>query len=231
MTDALVMIPGLLCDQALWQPQIDHLNGRPGCLIGDTTRDDTVTGMAMRILAQAPERFALAGLSMGGYVAFEIMRRAPQRVTKLALVDTQARPDTEEQRDRRRALMKMAQVGRFKGVTPRLLPLLVSPAHLENQVLVETVIGMAERIGKEGYLRQQNAILTRPDSRPVLAAIQIPTLVICGEEDALTPPDRAREMAAGIAGARLELLADCGHLAPLEQPGKVNGLFEGFFRS
>lgn len=229
MSEPLLLIPGLLCDAALWQPQTDHLGGQVETLIGDTTRDDLVAGMASRILSAAPERFQLAALSMGGYVAFEILRRAPERVTRLALVDTQARPDTEEQRERRRALMKMAQVGRFKGVTPRLLPYLVSKAHLENADLVAIVIGMAERIGREGYLRQQNAILSRPDSRPLLPGIAVPTLVICGEEDILTPPDCAREMADGIPGARLEILPDCGHLAPLEQPDRVNALFAEFF--
>jgi len=229
MTDPLLLVPGLLCDEALWQPQIAHLAGKVECLVGDTTKDDTAAGMAARILASAPERFQLAGLSMGGYVVFEILRRAPERVSKLALLDTQARPDTDEQRERRKGLMRLAEIGRFKGVTPRLLPMLVHEDRLSDTTLTEIVIGMAERIGKDAYLRQQNAILTRKDSRPMLPALAIPTLVVCGLQDALTPPDRAEEMATMIPGARLELIDRCGHLSSLEHPERVNALFAEHF--
>lgn len=229
MTDPLLLVPGLLCDEALWQPQITHLAGTVECLVGDTTKDDTAAGMAARILASAPPRFQLAGLSMGGYVVFEILRRAPERVSKLALLDTQARPDTDEQRERRKGLMRLAEIGRFKGVTPRLLPMLVHEDHLSDTALTEIVIGMAERIGKDAYLRQQNAILTRKDSRPMLPALTIPTLVVCGLQDALTPPDRAEEMATMIPGARLELIDRCGHLSSLEHPERVNALFAEHF--
>lgn len=229
MTDPLLLVPGLLCDAALWQPQIDHLADRVDCLIGDTTKDDTAAGMAARILAAAPPRFQLAGLSMGGYVVFEILRRAPERVSKLALLDTQARPDTDEQRERRKGLMRLAEIGRFKGVTPRLLPMLVHEDRLSDTVLTDIVIGMAERIGKDAYLRQQNAILTRKDSRPMLPALSIPTLIVCGQQDALTPPDRSEEMAAAIPGARLELIDRCGHLSSLEHPERVNALFAEHF--
>ncbi|MFD2262680.1 alpha/beta fold hydrolase [Lacibacterium aquatile] len=229
MPDPLLLIPGLLCDEALWRPQIDHFAGRVDCIVGDTTKDDTAAGMAARILSKAPPRFQLAGLSMGGYIVFEILRRASDRVSKLALLDTQARPDSEEQKEKRKALMRLAEIGRFKGVTPRLLPMLVHEDRLQDTALTEVVIGMAERIGRDAFLRQQNAILTRSDSRPMLPGLAIPTLIICGQQDALTPPDRSQEMAAAIPLARLELIDRCGHLASIEHPERVNTLFDEHF--
>ena len=225
----LIFCPGLLCDENLWRPQSLALAGRVAMRVADTTKDDTIAGMAARLLADAPPRFALAGLSMGGYLALEVLRQAKERVTRVALLDTSARPDTEEQRERRMALMRMAKVGRFKGVTPRLLPLLIHPDRLNDAALVETIIGMAQRIGRDGFLRQQNAILTRTDSVPDLPSFTCPALVIVGREDALTPPERAEELAGGLPNARLHVLEDCGHLATLEQPDHVNALFEQFF--
>jgi len=140
---------------------------------------------------------------MGGYVAQEIMRQAPERVDRLALVDTSSRPDTPEALKRRRGLIELAMKGKFKGVTPRLLPLLIHPDRLEDHPLTDVVMGMAERIGQEVFVQQQNAIMGRVDGRPDLAKIAVPTVVICGREDALTPMDVQEEIAAGIPGARL----------------------------
>jgi pimeloyl-ACP methyl ester carboxylesterase len=227
MTEPLVLLPGLLCDAALWAPQVSALRGLADpIMIGDLTRNDSIGGMAEAVLAQAPPRFALAGLSMGGYCAFEIMRRAPERVTRLALLDTSARPDTDEQRARRRGLIELAEKGEFKGVTPRLLPLLIHPDRLGDEALKATVMGMAERVGKEAFLRQQKAIMGRPDSRPDLGRIACPTLVLVGRQDALTPVAVHEEMAAGIPGARLVIVEDCGHLSTLEKPEAVNVALE-----
>lgn len=227
MTEPLVLLPGLLCDAALWAPQVSVLRGLADpIMIGDLTRNDSIGGMAEAVLAQAPPRFALAGLSMGGYCAFEIMRRAPERVTRLALLDTSARPDTDEQRARRRGLIELAEKGEFKGVTPRLLPLLIHPDRLGDEALKATVMGMAERVGKEAFLRQQKAIMGRPDSRPDLGRIACPTLVLVGRQDALTPVAVHEEMAAGIPGARLVIVEDCGHLSTLEKPEAVNAALE-----
>src|SRR5947209_3496293 len=145
---SLILLPGLLCDAALWQAQVERFAGRFEITIADLTRDDSLRGMAGRVLAAAPERFALAGLSMGGYVAQEIVREAPGRVTRLALLDTSARPDGPEQVERREALIKLAQTGKFKGVTPRLLPLLIHPDRLDDRALTGTVMTMAERVGQ-----------------------------------------------------------------------------------
>lgn len=154
------------------------------------------------------------------------MRRAPERVTRLALLDTSARPDTDEQRARRRGLIELAEKGEFKGVTPRLLPLLIHPDRLGDEALKATVMGMAERVGKEAFLRQQKAIMGRPDSRPDLARIKCPALVLVGRQDALTPVAVHEEMAAGIPGARLVIVEDCGHLSTLEKPEAVNAALE-----
>jgi pimeloyl-ACP methyl ester carboxylesterase len=227
MTEALVLLPGLLCDAALWAPQVRALRGLADpIMIGDLTRHDTLAGMADAVLAEAPPRFALAGLSMGGYCAQEIMRRAPERVTRLALLDTSARADSDEQRARRRGLIELAQKGEFKGVTPRLLPLLIHPDRLEDEPLTQTVMGMAERIGKDAFLRQQKAIMGRPDGRPDLARIACPTLVLVGRQDALTPVALHEEIAAGIRGARLVVVEDSGHLTTLERPEPVNAALE-----
>ena len=225
MRPTLLLLPGLLCDAALWQPQLARFGDRLDCRVADLTGAESVAGLARAALDQAPERFALAGLSMGGYVALEILRQAPERVQRLALLDTSARPDSPEQLKRRRGLIALSRRGRFNGVTPRLLPMLVHAARLEEPALTGIVIAMAERIGRDAFLRQQTAIMARPDSRPILTRITCPTLVLCGRQDALTPPALSEELAAGISGARLEIVEACGHLASLERPEAVNAAF------
>lgn len=222
----LVLLPGLLCDARLWRDAVADLPGPPP-LVADLTLDETVGAMAERALAAAPPRFSLCGLSMGGYVAFEVVRRAPGRVARLALFDTSARPDTEEQSRRRRGLMALTRSGAFRGVTPRLLPQLLHPSHLDGPLAGE-VMAMAERVGREAFLRQQAAILARPDSRSTLAAVRVPTLVAVGAEDALTPSDLAAEIAAGIAGSVHVVLPGCGHLPPMEEPRAVALLLRGW---
>ncbi len=217
----LILAPGLLCDRALWQAQIVALGDIAEIAVADVTRDASLAAMARRLLAQAPPRFALAGFSMGGYCALEVMRQAPGRVARLALLDTSARADTPEQTSRRRGLIELAEKGEFKGVTPRLLPLLVHPDRLKDTILVREVMAMAERIGKDAFLRQQQAIMSRIDSRPFLAEIRCPTLVLCGRHDALTPPALAEEIGAGIPGAQLDMIDHCGHLSPMERPDAV----------
>lgn len=219
----LLLLPGLLCDARLWRDQVAGLGDLVEPVVADLTLDSNLGAMAARVLSLVPGRFALAGLSMGGYVALEVMRRAGGRVERLALFDTSARPDTEEGARQRRGLMSLTRRGAFRGVTPRLLPRLLHPAHLDGP-LADEVMAMAGRVGREAFLRQQEAILGRPDSRGDLAAIAVPTLVAAGEADVLTPPDLAREIAAGIPGAALRLLPGCGHLPSMEAPGEVTAL-------
>ena len=228
MTDPILLLPGLLCDHRLYAGQLPALATRMEVTVADLTGSDSIAGLAAHVLATAPARFALIGLSMGGYVAFEILRRAPERVTRLALLDTQARADTDEAKARRRGLMELAQKGEFKGVTPRLLPLFVHPDALGDPQIVATVQGMAESTGKDGFLRQQTAIMHRPDSRPGLRAIACPTLILAGREDQLTPVALQLEMAQLIPDATLVLLPRCGHLAPLERPEPVTRQLMGW---
>jgi pimeloyl-ACP methyl ester carboxylesterase len=224
MTDKvpLVLLPGLLCDAALWQPQVDALSDIADCRVADLTTQDSIEAMAESVLAAMPARFALAGLSMGGYVALEIMARAPGRVARLALLDTRAQADEPEESRRRRGLIELAEKGQFKGVTPRLLPLFIHEARLDDEMLTGTVTRMAQHVGKEAFIRQQRAIMGRRDQTATLVKIHVPTLVLCGREDALTPLADSKIMAAGIAGARLTVVEDCGHLATLERPAEVN---------
>ncbi|HUE19765.1 MAG TPA: alpha/beta fold hydrolase [Stellaceae bacterium] len=220
----LVLLPGLLCDTELWRDQIAGLRDIADCTVADMSRDDSIAGTAARMLEKAPAKFALAGLSMGGYCAMEIMRQTDNRVTHLVLLDTGARADSPEQQSRRRELIELAEKGEFQGVTPRLLPLFLHPEHLKDKALVERVTAMAGRIGKDAFLRQQRAIMTRIDSRPSLADIKCPTLVLCGRQDILTPPALHEEISALIPGSRLELIDDSGHLSTMEQPAAVTAL-------
>ena len=217
----LVLLPSLLCDRALWRRQVEALGDIAAPWVADLTHDDSVTAMARRVLAEAPPRFALAGLSMGGYCALELMRQAPERVERLALLNTSARADTPEQTSRRRGLIELAEKGEFKGVTPRLLPLFLHPDHLSDAKLVGEITAMAARIGKDAFLCQQKAIIGRIDSRLSLANIRCPTLVLCGRDDQLTPPALAEEIAAGIPGAKLDVIDRCGHLPTMERPEAV----------
>lgn len=213
----LVFLPGLLCDARLWRDQAEALSDVAAPVIADLTQDDSIAAMAQRTLAAAPERFALAGLSMGGYVAFEILRQAPHRVTRLALFDTNAHPDEPERIAQRKAGIASLKIGRFAGVTTRLLPQLVHAAHVAGPIGAE-LKAMAARVGSEAFLRQQQAILERPDSRPILRQIAVPTLVAVGDGDVLTPVADALAIHWDIAGSRFYLFRNCGHLPALEAP-------------
>lgn len=176
MTETLVLLPGLLNDATLWSRQVAGLSHLVDDIrVPDLTRHESVQELAAALLADVPGRFALAGLSMGGYVALEVMRQAAGRVERLALLDTSARADDEEQRRRRTGLIQLADMGRFKGVTPRLLPMLVHPDRLDDPDVTGPIFEMAGRVGRDGFIRQQKAILSRDDSRDLLPAIDCPT--------------------------------------------------------
>jgi pimeloyl-ACP methyl ester carboxylesterase len=217
----IVLVPGLLCTPRLYLEQIPALWRLGPVTVADHTRDDSMSGIARRILSLAPPEFALVGLSMGGYIAFEMQRQAPGRILKLALLDTAARPDTPEQTEQRRRQIDLAKNGGFDGISDLLFPRFVAAARQTDRALQDIVRSMARDTGPDAFVRQQTAIMNRADSRPGLAAIGCPTLVLVGEQDALTPPDRAAEMAAAIPDVRRVIVPNCGHLSALEQPEAV----------
>ena len=216
----LILLLGLLCDARLFAPQAAALADIARAIVPDLDAD-SIAMMADAVLAAAPHRFALAGLSMGGYVALEILRRAPRRVTRLALISTTARPDLPEQSAMRRDLIELAKTARFVQVMPRLLPKLISSVRRDDAELRRLVVSMADAAGAETFIRQQTAIMHRPDGRDDLARIAMPTAVICGDADKLTPPDRHEEIAAAIPGAKLSVIPGSGHLSTLEAPEAV----------
>ena len=219
----LVFIPGLLCDSLLWAPQIGALSDISDCWVAHPTSFDSIEYLADELLRNSPfQKFALAGLSMGGYVALEVMRQAPDRVLRLALLDTNARADTSDQSDRRRALIDLARSGQFAAVTQALIPVLVNRARSYDPQIVGTIRTMARNVGIEAFYRQESAIIRRIDSLPHLGAIRCPALVLCGRQDVITPPALHQEIAHGISGAKLAIIEDCGHLSTIEQPEEVN---------
>jgi pimeloyl-ACP methyl ester carboxylesterase len=217
----VVLVPGLLCTAEIWGPQIPALWEHGPVQIAATTRGTTVGELAGAVLAAAPPRFALAGISMGGYLCFEILRRAPERVERMALLDTSARPDTPEQTAGRHALLAHLSEGDFVARATAALDQTLHSAHRGDPHLAAVNARMAGAVGLDGFTRQTAAAIGRPDSRPTLAAVAVPTLVLVGDTDPLTPPELSEEIAAGIAGAHLVVVAECGHASTLEQPDTV----------
>ena len=218
----LLFIPGLLCSPEVFGPQINSLWRLGPVMVASTLEASTIGDAAAKILETAPPRFSLAGLSMGGYICFEIMRQAPRRVLKLALLDTSARPDTAEQSAIRRASLAEARAGRFLDVALRNLNGLLHPARQQDRSLLGINRRMAMSVGLEGFSRQLEIAISRPDSRPSLNAIRTPTLAIVGDSDPLTPVERSEEIVSQIADSRLVVLPACGHLSPIERPELVS---------
>ena len=224
----LVLIPGLLNTGRVFAAQISGLADVADCMTTEPWHHDSIGAMAEAALATAPPTFALAGFSMGGYIAFEIVRRAPQRVSRLALIDTQATPDSPESSARRRGLLEQTRIGRFHGVQRSLLPQLVHRRHVNDASITQPLFDMAAEIGAEGFVREQTAIMGRADNRPLLVEIEVPTVVIVGRQDQVTPLPRSEEMAADIANAQLAVIEECGHMAPLEKPAEVTAVLRSW---
>lgn len=218
MKTPLLIIPGLVCDARLFGHQIDHLSDLADIEVVDHRHHDSIKKLARDVLDDAPDEFALCALSMGGYVAFEIMRQAPERVTKLALIATSARLDTDEVAARRRGFIKLAGLGKFKGMSGALMRSFIHPDNVGNPHIVSTLYDMAEDTGSQGFINQQTMILGRPESLETLKGINCPTMVIFGDRDERTPLEINREIADGIKGAELVVISSCGHLPPLEKP-------------
>ncbi|MEE3622487.1 alpha/beta fold hydrolase [Nitrospirillum sp. BR 11752] len=217
-----VLVPGLLCTAEVFAPQVAALWPHGPVTVANTLAGETMAGMADAILADAPPRFALAGVSMGGYIALEIWRRAPERVAKLALLSTQAVPDTPEQSAQRRALVALARKAKLGAVLRQATASMLHPRHRDDPHLAAITLRMGLTVGIEGLARQTTAIIGRPDSRPTLPTITAPTLVLTGDSDPLMPLERSQEMAATIPSARLVVVPQCGHSSTLEQPDAVN---------
>lgn len=226
---SFVLVPGLNGTGDVFCEQIASLEALGSGAIAETTRDDTIAGMVRRLLADAPDgQICLIGFSMGGYVALETARLAPDRIAGLALLDTGARADTPEATRMREGLIALAQAGRFEEVVDATWPRLVTADRLSDEGLRTRVAAMAAAVGPEADIRQQRAIIERRDQRELLARLEIPTLVLVGEGDVITPPELAVEMATAIAGATLTRAPACGHLALLEAPAAVTRALGGW---
>lgn len=219
----LVVVPGLGSDEAVWARALARLGAGVRYMVGDTSQDGSLAAMAARILAAAPPTFVLAGVSMGGMVALEIVRAAPHRVTGLMLVDSNAFPDDAAQAEQRRRTATAVRGGLdLEAAGEASLAWLVhpeAPADVRREI-----VAMGVRVGAETYARQVDAVLHRPDQRPVLATIAVPTLVVTGADDVMIPADHARAMAASIPGSDLAVIPDCGHLPPIEKPAAMADL-------
>lgn len=214
----ILLVPGVICSPRIFAPVIPALWRFGPVTVANHIRDDNMGAIARRILAEAPPRFALAGHSMGGYIAFEIMRQAPERVAKLALMSTQARADTPEATTRRRGLIERVRGGAYRAVVDELYQGFVHPSRQGDASLRRIVDDMSEDVGADAFIRQLMAVMGRPDSRPTMAWIKCPTLVLTSDTDNTVPNALSDEMAAGIPGAKLVVLPNCGHLPQLELP-------------
>lgn len=221
----LLLVPGLLCTADLWRDQIQALSDVANITVPEHHLDEDISDIADRILEDAPDEFALAGLSMGGYISLEIALRVPERVTHLALIDTRADADSPEDKKKRQDFIRLVERGKtFKGVTQSLLPLLIHPSRFQDDALTSRIYKMSEDIGHEGFIRQEIAIMNRKDRNAELASIDCPTMVISGNEDALISPDIQKSMADAIPDAEFHLIPECGHLPTMERPFETNSL-------
>ncbi len=220
--ETLVLIPGTLCDGTLFAHQVAGLSGLADCRVADSSVADELGAQAEAVLAGVTGRFSLLGLSYGGIIAFEILRRAPERVSRLILLNTNFRQPSDSTRANQERWVGMTCLGRFEAVTTDILTdLMLHPDHAKDPALRAAVLGMARSVGPEGFVRQVKAQLGRPDSRADLANITCPTLLIAGQEDRVCPVLLHEEMAALIPRAKLEVIGPCGHLSTLEQPERV----------
>jgi pimeloyl-ACP methyl ester carboxylesterase len=222
----LAFLPGLLCDEEVWQYQMDALSDVATCTCADWGHLDSIVAMAESFLSTAPEQFALAGHSMGGRVAFQVYRLAPHRVTHIALLNTgaDARPQGpagEEEERKRMVLVNVAKTKGMHAMAPLWLPPMVMPGHMDDATLVNAIYGMVERKTPEIFEAQIRALLGRPDANPVLKQIRCPALLLSGREDGFSPPARHADMAAAIPGSKLAVIPESGHMSPMEQPEAV----------
>lgn len=218
----LVFMSGLLLDEHMWRDQIEAFAGEFEITVPDCSKHDNVECLARDFLRSAPKRFAIAGLSKGGSTVFEVFKQAPERVTRLALLDTTPLPDTPEATAARLKSIRRVNRGELKQMLTDLLPILLYKSRLLDQPLCRRILGMSLEMGADTFIRQQKAVMNRPDYRDLLEKINVPTLIVCGAEDALTPLPISQDMARRIPGAKLVVIPECGHLSTMEQPDAVN---------
>lgn len=229
LRETLVLVPGLLCDGAVWEHQIAALSPRYDIIVPDLTRFDRLEAMAAHILDTAPARFSLAGHSMGARAALEVWRQAPGRVARLALLDTGAHPPAPDEPAKRQALLDISAGQGMTALADAWLPPMVEPARLEQDDALRACLhAMVERMNPAIHRAQIAALLHRPDAAPLLSHITCPVLVGVGEHDQWSPPDQHRAIADAIPGAELTIFAQSGHMAPMEAPAAVTAALEGW---
>jgi pimeloyl-ACP methyl ester carboxylesterase len=226
VTNSLILVPGVLCNGTVWEHQAAALAGLADVHIAELAHCDSLGAMGDALLATAPAQFAIAGHSMGGRVALEVLRRAPRRIQGLALLDSGFEPLQAGERGEREAQGRLRMVARARELGMHALGIawlqgMVLPARLADEMLVDKILTMIEQRTPDYYESQTRAMLTRPDAGDVLASIDYPTLVLCGRQDSWSPLDRHRRMASLIAGSRLAIIEECGHMSTLERPEAV----------
>lgn len=228
----LLLLPGMMCDERLWQHQVDALGDQCRVQVGSLTGAASIRQLAASVLAMAPQRFALAGLSMGGIVAFEMWRQSPQRIERLALLDTNFRADPPVRQRMRDTQIQSVRSGHLQQVLrDELKPNYLAHCHKQNTALLDKVMDMGVQLGEAVFVEQSEALRDRPDSTATLETIDCPTLVLCGEEDELCPISLHETMVCSIKTAALEVVERCGHLSPLEQPDQVTRAMQQWLRA
>lgn len=227
----LILIPGLAGDATMWQSQLTVLPGHLKPVVTDVhTRHDSVSAMAAALLREHAGELLLCGTSMGGMIAMEAARQAPARLRGLALLGTNARPETTAMHSLREAAVALFEQGRVEEVIAPNVSMAFHPSNAADATLVQSYLDFVLRAGADQLIRQNRAVMSRPDARVHLAQLTCPTLVMCGDSDQLTPPECSREIAGLVPGAELVMVADCGHLLTMERPDAVNAALLAWLR-
>ncbi len=227
----LVLLPGLAADAVMWRAQLDALAGWQPQVADVNGRHDSIEAMAAALLAQYPGELVLCGASMGGIVAMEAARQAPQRLRGLALLGTNARPETEDMRALREAAIELFAKGQVREVIEPNVALAFHPDQASDAALTGAYLDFVLRAGADQLIRQNRAIIARPDARRHLPQLKCPVLVMCGDADQLTPPECSEEIAALVPQAQLVIVPRCGHMLTMEKPAQVNGALTAWLRS
>lgn len=224
--DALILLPGLAGNAAMWRPQLQALAGRQPRVADVHMRHDSIEAMAAALLAEVPGRLVLCGASMGGMLAMEAARQAPQRIAGLALLGTDPNPESADMRQLREAAIALFSQGRLREVIEPNVGYAFHPDNALKPGLVDAYLEFVLEAGPEQLIRQNRAVIARPDARSHLPRLECPVLVMCGEDDRLTPPEKSRQIAALCPQARLVMVPRCGHMLTMEQPDFVNATLQ-----